>query len=107
MRREHQPNTDLRELLAVVDSLPCSISRSVMRRALRGLRGRSLYIASRYVVAPEQLSLCLSLLGTMPISEVRTALMVRLGVGKSKAYRLITAGLQARRDLRVAEQAAA
>lgn len=88
---------ELRELLEGAQSLPCQYSQRAMMRVIRGLAGRRLYIARREVVAPEQLALAIELLNQrMRVAECRDALMVRLGVSRPTAYRLITAALQAR-----------
>ena len=89
-------NPDLQELLNGVNSLPCSYSQKQMLRVLRGLAGRRLYITRRELVAPDQLALAMRLMNEMRMNEAASALMVRLHVGKSKAYKLITAALQAR-----------
>jgi len=68
-----------------------------VRRALRHLVGQRYRIRVRDVVHPEELALALSLLkGGMPRPEIKEALMVRLGISKAKAYRLIEQALNAR-----------
>lgn len=90
-------NPDLRDLLAAVQSLPCSDSRRSMMRTLRNMAGRRLYIARREVVAPAQLALAVDLLNQrMRVADCRDALMIRLAIGKTAAYKLIGAALQAR-----------
>lgn len=90
-------NPELHELLRAVQSLPCKDSRRAMMRALRGLAGRRLYIARRDVVAPDQLALAVDLLNQRRrVADCRDALMVRLCIGKTAAYKLITAALQTR-----------
>ena len=90
-------NPDLRDLLAAVQSLPCSDSRRSMMRTLRNMVGRRLYIARREVVAPDQLALAVDLLNQrMRVADCRDALMIRLAIGKTAAYKLIGAALQAR-----------
>ena len=90
-------NPDLRDLLAAVQSLPCSDSRRSMMRTLRNMAGRRLYIARREVVAPDQLALAVDLLiQRMRVADCRDALMIRLAIGKTAAYKLIGAALQAR-----------
>ena len=97
-------NPDLRDLLAAVQSLPCSDSRRSMMRTLRNMAGRRLYIARREVVAggvgtsaPDQLALAVDLLNQrMRVADCRDALMIRLTIGKTAAYKLIGAALQAR-----------
>jgi len=94
---QHAISPELRELLAAVQALPCVDSRRSMMRTLRGLAGRRLYIARRDVVAPDQLALAVDLLNQrMRVADCRDALMVRLGIKKTGAYKLITAALQTR-----------
>jgi len=87
---------DLRELLKVVHKLPCIDSRRLVMRTLRSMVGRRLYIAKSAVVAPDRLELALSLLATRGVAATREALMIRLSCGKTTAYKLISAALQAR-----------
>ena len=68
-----------------------------MMRTLRNRAGRRLYIARREVVAPDQLALAVDLLNQrMRVADCRDALMIRLTIGKTAAYKLIGAALQAR-----------
>lgn len=90
-------NADLQQLLRGVQELPCTYSRRAMLRTLRALAGRRLYISRKQLVAPDELAIALDLLGQMRVTEVRDALMVRLGCRKTKAYKLITLALEARR----------
>lgn len=90
-------NPELQELLGAIHKLPCHDSRRAMMRALRSLSGRRLYIARRDVVAPDQLALAIDLLNQrMRVADCRDALMARLSIGRTAAYKLITAALQTR-----------
>lgn len=93
---ESESAVALRDLLDAVHTLPCTYSRKQVLRALKGLAGRRLFIARRAVVAPDELALAAALMDERPMAEAVHALCVRLQCGKSKAYRLITAALQAR-----------
>ena len=77
-----------------------SSHRRAMLRELKRLVGRRIYVARSVVVVPDELALAIQLLDGRAVSEVRDALMVRLGCQKSKAYCLITAAL-VRRERRV------
>ena len=91
-----EPNPDVADLIRAVEALPCSYSRRQMLRSLQGMAGRRFFISRRDLVAPSESALAVTLLAQMTIAETRDALMQRIGCGKSKAYRLITAALQAR-----------
>lgn len=105
MRHADDGNPDVQELLRAVDSLPCSYSRRAMRRALRSLVGRRLYLNRRDLVAPDELALAITLVGQMRIADARDALMTRLGCAKTKAYGLLTDALKARAGVVTQSQA--
>lgn len=87
---------EMQELLRGVDALPCEYSRRQMRRTLKQLAGKRLYISRRDLVAPDELALALTLIGQMRVSEASKALQIRLQCQKTKAYKLIAGALQAR-----------
>lgn len=98
-------NADLHLLLRGVQQLPCSYSRRAMLRTLRALAGKRIYVSRKELVKPDELALALDLLSQMRVNEVRDALMTRLACRKTKAYKLITLALEARRGTLPATQA--
>lgn len=84
------------QLLDVVEKMPCSYSRRVMRRGLAALSGRSIYINRSAIVGPEELAFVASMLGKMSSAELRDVVMIRLQCSRAKAYKLIKRAIEAK-----------
>lgn len=93
--------TDLELLLHELQALPEPITRQQLLNLLRSFAGRRLHLSKRILVRPDDLRLAAHLLTVgMERHETAKALVERLQVSESTAYRIIRQALTVHRPSR-------
>lgn len=88
-----------RDLLAQVERELCACCRPALWRVAHRFVGQRVRMRFRDIVEPDHLALAVSLLDAgMSRPDARVAIMERLQVRRTKAYCLLRAALDARRD---------